>query len=310
LSLSKRIANDLGIDQNWVTRIVARAPYAYKTYTIKKKTKGHRVISQPARETKAIQYWLIQNVFSALPIHDAATAYKEGASIIDNANRHKSNAYIAKFDFKDFFTSIKEDNINLFFKSKSSDLSDEDLRVIVRICCIHNRQTSGKNLSIGAPSSPILSNILLFDLDSEISRYCNDNGIIYTRYADDMTFSSSNKDKLQNVEQLLIKSKRKVAHLNLRINHKKTIFLSKKHSRNITGIIITNDQKLSIGRDKKRTLSATIHRYTQGALSAKERCNLQGHLAHAKNIEPLFISRLRGKYGSEIIDKILKGREM
>ncbi|HWY35000.1 MAG TPA: hypothetical protein VNX68_10160, partial [Nitrosopumilaceae archaeon] len=97
-------------------RLIQRSPNTYKVYAIRKKSGGKRIIAQPARETKFVQNWLIQNIFSKLPVHECATAYKEGASIKRNATIHKDNSYIAKFDFKNFFSSIKLDDIVIFLE--------------------------------------------------------------------------------------------------------------------------------------------------------------------------------------------------
>ena len=104
MGIVKSISNDILAREAWVLRVFARAPYAYKVYYIPKKNRGVREIAQPARETKKLQYWAIENILSTLPIHDAAYAYVQGRNIKQNAGVHAKNPYLAKFDIKNFFS--------------------------------------------------------------------------------------------------------------------------------------------------------------------------------------------------------------
>lgn len=92
-STLSRLLDEFALEPHQFRRIALRAPYTYKTYTIPKKNGGARVISQPARETKYIQSWLIENIFKKLPVHSAAAAYVKGASIKKNASAHKDNPF-------------------------------------------------------------------------------------------------------------------------------------------------------------------------------------------------------------------------
>ena len=93
-NLPRVMQEALGFNEAQLLRLIARSPHTYKIYTIAKKSGGVRTIAQPAKETKFIQHWLIQNVFDRLPVHACAAAYKRGASIKANAAAHKENYYI------------------------------------------------------------------------------------------------------------------------------------------------------------------------------------------------------------------------
>jgi RNA-directed DNA polymerase len=95
----------------------------------------------------------------------------------------------------------------------------------------------------------------------------------------------------------------------IRINHEKTVFSSKGHNRHVTGITLTNDNKLSIGRERKRKISAMIHHFINGKLPADEYNKLIGLLAFAKNIEPSFYKSMVIKYGSDNIHKLQKQKD-
>ncbi|MFK5947487.1 MAG: retron St85 family RNA-directed DNA polymerase [Methylococcales bacterium] len=310
-SLKERISNELLIPMYLLDRVIQRAPYSYKIYSIPKKNKGRRIIAQPAKETKYIQHWLIDNIFNLLPIHEAATAYKKGASIKKNILVHVNNEFICKFDFKTFFTSIKEDHLRRhLFRHLGEQLEEEEIQDIIRVVCIRQRNDLPLCLSIGAPSSPILSNSIMYEFDLKVTSWCQDNGFVYTRYADDLTFSTNKKEISNKVEPAIRKIIRKLEYPILRFNNKKTIHLSKKYQRVVTGLTITNEGKVSIGRSRKREISALIHKYTLQSLVDKEIFRLQGLIAFAKDAEPLFISRMRSKYGQKVIEELLKKRKL
>lgn len=309
-TIRKLISDELGIPHHLLNRLIKRAPHTYKVYTIPKKTTGRRTIAQPARETKYLQEWLIKNIFCFLPLHERATAYKLGASIKNNAAIHAKNSYLAKFDFKDFFTSIKEGFVrNHLERHLAHKLSAEDIDDIVRICCIQFSGKDHKCLSIGAPSSPVLSNTIMYEFDQKVFDWCTKNEIEYSRYADDLTFSTNTPSLLHSIEDVIRKIVRKLEYPTLRFNRKKTTYVSKKYQRRVTGLVLSNEGSVSLGRARKRAISALVHKYSLNVLDDKEKYSLQGMLSFAFDVEPLFIARLRGKYGSPTIDDIFSLRK-
>jgi len=304
------IQESLELNKPQLSRLIARAPHTYKVYSIPKKSGGTRTVAQPAKETKYVQYWLINNIFNKLPVHSCATAYQTNASIKDNASRHKQNSYLSKFDFKDFFPSIKEnDLIAHFSKHLAHYFSGEEFKTMARLSCISGVVTSELYLSIGAPTSPILSNSVMFDFDRAIDTWCKARNISYTRYADDLTFSTNEKNISAEIEPAVCEIIKALDYPRLTLNNKKTIHVSKKHQRRVTGVIINNEGDLSIGRSRKRMISALIHQFRLGKLSEEQTFNLQGLLGFSKDIEPEFIFRMSTKYGNDLIGEIFKIRK-
>jgi hypothetical protein len=89
------------------------------------------------------------------------------------------------------------------------------------------------------------------------------------------------------------------------INESKTVYSSKSHNRHVTGVTLTNDNRLSIGRQKKRYISSLIHQFSLNQLADEDISYLQGLLAFACHIEPNFKQRMIDKYTAEIIAKII-----
>jgi hypothetical protein len=251
----------------------------------------------------------MDEVFSYLPVHDCAVAYKEGASIRKNAERHKNNQFLSKFDFSDFFGSITElDVFAHLVRFFSEKLTEQSIKDIARISCIKHRDSVGLCLSVGAPSSPVLSNSIMYSFDVEVEAWCAKRSIVYTRYADDLTFSSNEKGLSACIEPFLISLLRDLPYPSLSLNSKKTVHVSKKHQRRVTGLVISNEGAVSLGRERKRLISSMIHHYVLGVLDEESILHLQGLLGFAEDAEPLFVSRMRGKYGGKHIAELLRRR--
>jgi len=310
LTIRQKLLESLVISGEQLNRIIVRSPHTYKQYNIPKKSGGLRAIAQPARATKYLQHWLINNIFNELNIHSAAAAYQKGCSIKKNAQYHANNSYIAKFDFINFFPSIKGSDIKAHLISHFGErLTENDLSDIVRISCIRLNGRSDFSLSVGAPCSPIISNSIMYEFDRRVVGWCSENNIRYTRYADDLTFSTNVKGATSRIEPYIRDVVRNLEHPSLRFNRKKTTHLSKKNQRRVTGLILTNDGEVSIGRSKKREISSLIHKFTIRQLPDDEVCRLQGLLGFSKGVEPKFIFRLNKKYGENVISTIFKYRK-
>lgn len=305
----KHMSKTLSLSEHDVARLIVRAPYAYKRYFIPKKSGGVRSIAQPAKETKVIQGLLVEDWFSQLPVHECAAAYRQGSSIKANAERHKQNSYIAKFDFSNFFGSITEsDLVKHFSYVLCGKLSVQSINDIARVSCVRDRVTTRLVLSIGAPSSPVLSNSIMYYFDLAMDSWCLERNIVYSRYADDLTFSTNYKGATSEVEKFILDTLEVIPYPRLQLNHEKTVHASKKKQRRITGLIISNDNQVSLGRDKKRLISAMIHRYIHHELDEKSIFHLQGLMGFAQDVEPLFVAKMRGKYTGRIISDLLRQR--
>ena len=161
-----------------------------------------------------------------------------------------------------------------------------------------------KRLSIGAPSSPFISNSILFDFDTRIGEISKQLEITYTRYADDLTFTNREKNVLFQIPDLVKKEIANLAYPKLTVHNEKTVFSSKKHNRHVTGLVLTNDNLVSIGRQRKRYIRSLIFKFINNRLDHKSTLRLKGYISFARDIEPKFIDSIENKYGKEVISKI------
>lgn len=306
-ALLETISLALGLP-TWEARNIARSsPNRYKEFRIKKKNGDDRHVAQPARETKRLQSWLIEHYLSKLPVHNCCMAYVAQRGIKKNAEHHAKNQFLLKMDFRNFFPSITPID---FFKhtQEYSQIftTEQDVALAALILFWKPKGDEKLRLCIGAPSSPSISNTILYKFDCTVSDYCDTIGVKYTRYADDLTFSTNTPEILVTVEEEVKNITSQLEYPTLNVNTQKTIHVSKKFSRRITGLVITNEDTVSLGRDRKRLIRAKIRHFQKGILLPNEIQKLRGTLAFANDVEPEFLTRMRLHYGDELIDHIMK----
>jgi RNA-directed DNA polymerase len=308
MKIIELIAEELNKEQSDVKLYLVNASRKYRVFKIPKRTMGFRIIAQPTKQLKEYQRIFLKN--ADLPIHQCATAYRSGKSIKDNAFVHRKNPYLLRLDLENFFNSL---DTNLFWNIwekhfTSSPISFDDKRQIEQLLFWRpSRKKSGKLiLSVGAPTSPYISNFCFVFFDEMLEKICLEREITYTRYADDLIFSTNQRGNLFNIP----KEVEKLLHMNfgkkLILNQGKTIFSSKAHNRHITGLTITNDNKLSIGRERKRYIKHLVHQYVCSSLESEDIEHLRGLLAFVKHVEPSFISSLELKYTTATIEQIIR----
>ena len=278
MKLLDQMNNDLGIDKQYIRNCATRNNL-YAKYYIKKKNGGAREILQPSKELKALQYWLIRNIFNEFPISQYTAAYEKGCSIKKNAICHQQGKYILHTDIVHFFESITAKSLSDLFKRnrevvKKLQLSNEEMSLIFDLVLY-----KGEHLVVGSVASPMISNCIMYEFDLKLGELVRKENMKYTRYADDIVISSDQyivHSILTNIDMLL-------SEYGFIRNVEKTYYMSKNKRRQVTGIVIdNNDNSLSIGHKKYTLLKRDIYNYLikkQGDYS-----QIRGRLAYLKNI--------------------------
>jgi RNA-directed DNA polymerase len=263
-----------------------------------------RVIAQPAKEVKTVQRWLIANDLTWMPLHRAASAYVPGASIRENAGRHVHNRYLLKVDFANFFPSIKDADLRAHIHKFASDrYSPPEVEFLCRMLLWRPATGLPLELCIGAPSSPLVSNTIMHDFDVTMSEHCEQIGVTYSRYADDLALSTNRPGILEPLTDFLHSTLAAISYPRLRLNEAKTVLTSKKFRRSVTGLALANQGYVSLGRERKRLISAMVHHFSLESLPGEERRRLAGLLAFVQDVEPLFLERLNKKYSAEVVSR-------
>lgn len=227
--------------------LIVTACARYKTHHIAKRHgRGTREIAQPRSEVKYLQRLVVDLEMNHLHIHPASTAYRQGYSIVDHARPHAEGRYLLKMDFKDFFPSIGIGAIAHRLCAET-DYSEVERWILGRILTKFDSGSGRFHLAIGAPSSPLVSNFVLHEFDAAISEFCSGIGVRYTRYADDLAFSTMERDVLRGVEGQVKRELSRLSYLGLTVNEEKTVHVSKRHRRSLVGLTLTNEGEASVG---------------------------------------------------------------
>ena len=302
--LFQRLLSHSPFSARELSLIILTAPQRYKNhYIVKRHDRGLRLISQPTAELKHLQRLVVRKELMRLPINDSAVGYRTGLSIKSHAAPHANAKYLLKLDFKNFFPSIKEDALYYCLR-RDTDFSETELWLLIQLLCRWEKKEQTLQLSIGAPSSPFVSNYLMWEFDCAIGKICCEQDVRYTRYADDLAFSTSSPKVLDLIHQEVQQLLGKLSYLNLTLNDEKTVNVSKKNNRSLVGLTLTNEGSASIGREKKRLIRAKMHRLSLGLLSIQDIAKLQGNLAFIYAIDPEFVRGLCARYGFSHLKEI------
>lgn len=192
------IAHILGYKPKAVSYILYKLPadQKYTTFSIPKKNGGQRTIKAPVEQLKVLQRKLADLLQDCLDdINDArklkdrtAHGFKRKRSIITNARQHRHRRWIFNIDLEDFFPSINYGRVRGFFiKNKDFELHEDVATVLAQIACHDN------SLPQGSPCSPVISNLVAHLLDMRLVKLAQSAGCTYSRYADDLTFSTNKR---------------------------------------------------------------------------------------------------------------------
>ncbi|EGQ9161392.1 TPA: RNA-directed DNA polymerase [Vibrio vulnificus] len=200
----------------------------YRLFSLEKKHEGFRHIESPYPKLKYIQRWINDNILSVLTVHDNVYSYLQGKSHIDNAKMHIGCKQMLKLDLVNFFGHITISQIEKVFIEcgYTKDLSNK----LAKICTYYD------HLPQGAPTSPALSNIIFYELDCILYDISQSNGLIYTRYADDLCFSGD------NISQYVVDNI--LSHLKshgFSINDEKSRLLTGNQRKVVTGLLVQSD---------------------------------------------------------------------
>ena len=228
----------------------------YFSFKVPKKKGGFRIIQSPNEELKEIQrklnFYLQSLYLSYKPksVHGFVfnpNGIEAAHTIVSNARPHCNKKHVLNMDMEDFFPSISAKRIKDSLSQEPFNLKDEVSTITALIGSFE------KKLPTGAPTSPVLSNIVCYKLDLNIEEYCFNKNIKYTRYADDLSFSSDNVFTNKIINEL----KKIITDYGFALNDKKFRLLSSKSKQVVTGLVV--NQKPNVDRKYIRRLRAILY---------------------------------------------------
>lgn len=234
----------VGYQYELILRISNSQKDFYREFTIPKKNGEKRTIFEPLPTLKEIQRWILDNILNNVKVSPTAKAYIRKTSIKDNGKFHKKQNKLINLDIENFFGTISEPQVYSAFKRLG--YSKQVAKLMSQICCLAG------NLPQGAPTSPMVSNMVFYNMDKRIFGYCKKNKIRYSRYADDMTFSG---DSFSNTIITFIK---KVLNENgFNLNENKTKVRLAHQRQEVTGIVV--NEKMQAKREYRRLIRKQIY---------------------------------------------------
>ena len=283
------------------------------TYRVKKKRKfnrysgkyiqEYRTIYTVSKDVAFIQKWILKNILEKIPASEACHAFVKGKSLVTNASKHCNNAdkgWLLRLDIKDFFESITFNHVKKIFRDLGySKGASEALSQITTV--------QGK-LCQGFSTSPMIANLVLKDFDEKITSNFKKEGIIYTRYADDLFFSGNDRSDIHN-SKIIRSIKQQVSYYlsrkGLLINKSKTSLQVNSHKR-ITGLYLENGLV---------QVSKTYIKELERELFFCKKYGIATHLRHSGKIDKMdfykyimgkcsFVKMVQPKLGNQLISQV------
>jgi retron-type reverse transcriptase len=263
----------------------------YQRFVLPKKTGGERIISAPMPRLKAAQHWVLNHILQPVELHDAAHGFRPQRSIVSNAQPHVASAVVINLDLQDFFPTLSYKRVKGVFKALG--YAEAAATIFGLLCTEPDTErvtldgktyyvaTSERHLPQGAPTSPALTNILCRRLDKRLVKVTEELGFVYTRYADDLTFSAKQPDDCANLSRLLRRVESIVAHEGFVIHPTKTRVMRSASHQEVTGIVV-ND-KPGIDKAALKRFRAVLYQIEKDGPDGK-------HWNHSRDV----LASLRG----------------
>lgn len=234
----------------------SKIPNRYKTFHIRKKSGGLREINAPCYQLSVLLHVLNILFKSIYTPNPCAMGFAEGRSIVGNASMHVGHHYVFNIDLEDFFPSIPQARIWKRLQLPPFNFTQEIANVLAGLCCHADTGNTGNYLPQGASTSPLLTNAICDTLDRRMSGVARRFGLHYSRYADDMSFSSMH-NVYQEDSKFRKEIKRIIEEQGFRMNEKKTRLLRDGQRQEVTGLVVNS--VVNVSRKYIRDLRCLLH---------------------------------------------------
>jgi hypothetical protein len=287
----------------------------YYTFEIPKKSGGTRKISAPKRKLKYLQTWVLENVLNCVPIGDSAHGFIKNRSIVSNAGPHVGADMVINVDLKDFFPTIDYKRVKGLMEALGYS---EQLATIFALICTQSEtetvqmdgvtyyvQNGNRFLPQGSPASPAISNLIAYRLDRKVQGLARKMNFTYTRYADDLSFSTS-KEHVKTGHKLLYFLKQIIESEGFIMHPEKTQIMRKGGLQKVTGIVV--NEKPNVERTQLRKFRSLLHHIeTEGWKDqkwgkAKHLINaIEGYICYVS-----MVNRTKGDLFREQLKKVIE----
>ena len=288
--------------------------HRYRQFAIKKKSGGTRTITAPRNRSFMMMLQAVNEIFKAIYTpSDYAMGFTEGRSVVNNASVHKGQNYIFNIDLKDFFPSIEQPRVWKRLQLKPFNFPKPIANLLAGLCAMRMQEEDENGqkqykyvLPQGAPTSPIITNMICDNLDRKLAGLARRFGLRYTRYADDITFSSMHY-VYNTTGDFRTELQRIISEQGFTINADKTRLQKIGARQEVTGIIVS--QKLNVMQKYVRDIRNLLYiwdRHGYSVALSKFQSKYIKEKGHVKNREADFTNVIDGKL---MYLKMVKGEE-
>lgn len=245
---------------------IKKTENSYTFFKIPKKSGGERTINNPSDDLKDIQRSIVKLLWKQQLIlweennikPNISHAFVKEKSIITNARIHKNKRYVFNMDLEDFFDSFHFGRVRGFFEKNKYFLFPQNIATVLAQFTCYNGC-----LPQGAPTSPIITNLICNILDMKLLKVAKKFKLDYTRYADDLTFSTNDGHFLENLEEFKTQTESIIKYSGFKINKKKTRLQYQNSRQVVTGLVV--NKKVNVNREfYKETRSMANKLYKNG----------------------------------------------
>lgn len=284
----------------------------YVQFEVPKKSGGTRTLSAPHTLIASVQDWVLGSILSKLPTDDAAHGFVPGRSTLTNALPHVGKDVVVNVDLEGFFPNISYPRVRRMFQRLGYSGAVATLLGLVCTECPRKRvtyagtpyfvATGPRGLPQGACTSPAISNQIAKRLDRRLGGFAKKLGFVYTRYADDLTFSAG-PGLREKVAYLLARVRHVAEEERFAINPKKTRVQRPETRQTVTGLVV--NAKPAVPRDVVRRVRAILHGAKREGLAAQNREKhphfegwVEGMIAYISMVKPEEGAKLRAAFES------------
>lgn len=281
-----------------------------KTFTQAGKTRNFLV---PSEKLKSFHEFLRLFLLDFLPLNkDVVFSYRKGLSAYDAVARHAASKSFFVCDIADFFPSIRRPRIKstLFTAKDLSPIQDLDtwLDRIVDLVCVND------SLPVGFSTSPAISNAVLMAFDNALQTYCARNGMVLTRYSDDIIVSAQNSAALEGIREQVAALLQETVKGEFSLHPEKSRFLHSGAKIKLLGMVLLPNGTVSVDSSIKSEVEVLIHFYLRDRNKFADRVDgdprkaearLSGLLNYVNTIDQSYLDKLRKKFGVAVVDYFL-----
>jgi len=251
----------------------------YVRFSVPKKSGGTRMLSSPHKTLATAQEWILTNILEKAVVHRQAHGFVQTRSTVTNAQRHTGQKILVNTDLKDFFPTITFRRVAGIFRQLGYSpavatvlgllCTDTPRRQVIYAGKPFHVATGQRGLPQGACTSPMLSNLASRRLDSRLNGIAAKLGWQYTRYADDLSFSSSADGAAEKIGYVLARIRHISQDEGFAVNEAKTRVARQSTRQLVTGVVV--NQRPGVERKKVRRIRAILHRAKREGLAAQNR---------------------------------------